>query len=152
MLVSCIHQCLSCGWWEYSDGSDDVCLSFSSSIMVLPQNGVDWDVSVCWGSVVCDKNMLKWVAKFVAFTCSRRHGWELWPQVHLVLSHPHSNHVISINEWTLSYATPQCVGILLLFYIIQVTWLFDVRHVFGNIRSTLEYVNGVWDLTWKKTD
>ncbi len=29
-------------------------------------------------------------------------------------------------EWTLSYATPQYVGMLLTFHIIQVTWPFDV--------------------------
>ncbi len=31
----------------------------------------------------------------------------------------YSNHVTS--EWTLSYATPQCIKMLLTFYIIQVT-------------------------------
>ncbi len=31
-----------------------------------------------------------------------------------------------ISEWTLWYATPQCVGMLLTFYIIQVMWRFDV--------------------------
>ncbi len=39
----------------------------------------------------------------------------------------HFNHVTSLaSKWTLSYATAQCVRILLNFYIIQVTCPFDV--------------------------
>ncbi len=34
------------------------------------------------------------------------------------------------SERTLLYATPQCIGILSTFYIIQVTWLFDVQKQF----------------------
>ncbi len=34
------------------------------------------------------------------------------------------------RERTLSYATPQCIGKLSTFYIIQVTWLFEVQKQF----------------------
>ncbi len=37
------------------------------------------------------------------------------------------------SEWTLSYATPQCIGIRLTFYIIQVTWPCDVGSSYGGL-------------------
>ncbi len=37
------------------------------------------------------------------------------------------------RKWTLSYATPQCVGMLLAFYIIQVKWPFDFGSMFDGL-------------------
>ncbi len=50
-----------------------------------------------------------------------------WCKEHCSSAHySHSNHMTSSKWADISYATPQYIGILLTFFIIQVTWPFDV--------------------------